>query len=64
MSAILPNLQGMGVGSYERRGRNRAEGALRPNKLCAGRAGLAVIFEICLGRLRSMVRCVLEVSVG
>jgi hypothetical protein len=35
-----------GVGCHERRGRNKAEGALRPNKLGVGRAGLAVMFEM------------------
>jgi hypothetical protein len=39
-------------------GRNKAEGALRPNKPGVGRAGLAVIFNMGLGRFPRVVRCV------
>jgi hypothetical protein len=41
---------------------SKAEWALRPNKLGVDRDGLAVIFDMRLGRFRRVVRCVFVVT--
>ena len=51
-----------GVGRDERRDEIRRRGALRPNKLGVGRAGLAVIFNMGLGRFPRVVHCVFMVT--
>jgi len=55
-----PNL----LGVNERRRRKKAEWTPRLNNLGLGRAGVAVIFEMRLGRFHSVVRCDFVVSTG
>ena len=52
------------LGVKERRRRKKAEWAPRLNNLGVGRAGLAVIFDMRLGRFPSVVHCVFVVTTG
>jgi len=46
----------------ERSGEIDRRSGAPPVKLSLGREGLAVVFDVCLGRFRSVVHCMLLVS--
>jgi hypothetical protein len=62
MSSPTAQSPGKPIWILRRQGAGRAEGALRPNKLGVGRDGLAVIFDMRLGRFPSVVHCVFVVT--